>query len=143
MNVDLPLDSEIPSTYVPDEDLRLKLYRRISNLRSKEEIAQTEIEFSDRFGELPEGIKDLFFQMQVKLAAEAAGLESVTIVNGQVLLSYPPLPNSLKSRDLPEVDYLARAGKNGYWVNIKEAGDENWREALLRILQKLIMAKNA
>lgn len=143
VNVDLPLDSEIPSTYVPDEDLRLKLYRRISNLRSNEEIAQTEIEFSDRFGELPEGVKDLFFQMQLKLAAEAVGLESVALVNGQVLLSYPPLPNGLKSRDLPEVDRLARAGKNGYWVNIKEAGEENWREALLRILQKLIMAKQA
>ncbi|MDY0126013.1 MAG: helicase-related protein, partial [Anaerolineaceae bacterium] len=141
VNVDLPLNSEIPSTYIPDEELRLKLYRRISNLRSDEEIAQTEIEFHDRFGELPEGLRDLFFQMQVKLAAEEIVLESVTIVSQQLLLTYPPLPQGVKERGLPEVDDpLVRAGKNSYWINIKEIKGDAWREILLRILQKLKQA---
>ena len=141
VNVDLPLNSEIPSTYIPDEELRLKLYRRISNLRSDEEIAQTEIEFHDRFGELPEGLRDLFFQMQVKLAAEEIGLESVTIVSQQLLLTYPPLPQGVKERGLPEIgDPLVRAGKNSYWINIKEIKGDAWREILLRILQKLKQA---
>lgn len=137
VNVDLPLNIEIPSTYVPDEDLRLKLYRRISNLRSDEEIAQTEIEFHDRFGDLPEGLRDLFFQMQVKLAAEEIGLDSVTMVNQQILLTFPPLPQGFKERGLPEIDPLARAGKNAYWINVKDSKGETWREELIRILQKL------
>ena len=137
VNVDLPLNSEIPSTYIPDEDLRLKLYRRISNLRSDEEIAQTEIEFHDRFGELPEGLRDLFFQMQVKLTAEVIGLESVTMTSQQLLLTFPLLPQGVKERGLPEIDPLARAGKNSYWINLKDLKDETWREVLIRILQKL------
>ena len=141
VNVDLPLNSEIPSTYIPDQDLRLKLYRRISNLRSNEEIAAAEIEFSDRFGELPGGLKDLFFQMQVKLAGEEIGLESVTIINQQVLLTFPPLPQGVKERGLPEVDPLARVGRNAYWVSIKDFHGDTWREPLLRIMQKLISLK--
>ena len=137
VNVDLPLNIEIPSTYIPDEDLRLKLYRRISSLRSNEEIAQTEIEFHDRFGDLPEGLKDLFFQMQVKLASEEIGLESVTMVNQQILLTFPPLPQGFKDRGLPEIDPLARAGKNAYWINTKDLQGEAWREILIRILLKL------
>jgi len=137
INVDLPLNSEIPSSYIPDEELRLKLYRRISNLRSDEEIAQTEIEFRDRFGELPQGLLDLFFQMKVKLAGEEAGVESVTIVNQQLLLSYPTLPQGIKERGLPDVDPAARAGRNAYWINIRNLGEEPWQDALLRILQKL------
>lgn len=137
INVELPLSSEIPSAYIPDEELRLKLYRRISNLRSDEEIAQTEIEFKDRFGELPESLNELFFQMKVKLAGEAAGLDSIGIINQQLILNYPPLPAGIKERNLPEVDPGARAGKNAYWINLKTLGDENWHETLLRVLHKL------
>lgn len=137
INVELPLSSEIPSSYIPDEELRLKLYRRISNLRSDEEIAQTEIEFRDRFGDLPDGLNDLFFQMKIKLAGEAAGLDSISIINQQLVLSYPPLPQGMKERGLPEVDPIARAGKNAYWIAMKNLGEESWQQALLRFLQKL------
>ena len=36
INVELPLASEIPSSYIPDQDLRLSLYRRIASIRSQE-----------------------------------------------------------------------------------------------------------
>ncbi len=137
VNVELPLNSEISSSYIPDQDLRIKLYRRISTLRSDEEITQTEIEFHDRFGELPEGLKDLFFQMRVKLAGEAIGLESIGMIKQQILLTFPPLPQGVKERGLPEVDPLARAGRNAYWIDIKNLDGETWQEALIRILQKL------
>ncbi len=141
VNVELPLNSEIPSSYIPDQDLRIKLYRRISTLRSDEEITQTEIEFHDRFGELPEGLKDLFFQMRVKLAGEAIGLESIGMIKQQILLTFPPLPQGVKDRGLPEIDPLARAGRNAYWIDIKNLDGETWQEALIRILQKLARIK--
>ena len=137
INVDLPLNSEIPSSYIPDEELRLKLYRRISNLRTDEEIAQTEIEFRDRFGEMPQGLEDLFFQMKVKLAGEEAGLESVSLVNQQLILSYPALPQGMKERGLPEIDPVARVGRNAYWINIRNLAEEPWQIALMRVLRKL------
>jgi transcription-repair coupling factor (superfamily II helicase) len=141
VNIELPLSAEIPATSVPDDDLRLNLYRRISNLRSKEEIAQTEIEFSDRFGSLPEGLQDLFYQMRVKLAAEAAGLDSVTILNQRIALNYPPLPEGYRERPLSEIDPIAKIARNAYYLNIKDLSNESWRETLLQILNKLARAK--
>ncbi len=138
INVELPLANEIPAGYIPDQELRIKLYRRISSLRSESEITQTEIEFADRFGPIPQGVLDLLFQMKVKLRGEAAGLDSISINNNQILLSYPPLPNGVKDRGLPEIDPSARAGKNGYWVNIADMSRDEWKTHLLNILQKIL-----
>ncbi len=137
INVELPLSSEIPASYIPDQELRLKLYRRIASLRSETEIAQTEIEFTDRFGPIPQGVLDLLYQMKVKLRGEAAGIDSVSINNNQVLLSYPALPNGIKDRGLPDIDPNVRAGKNGYWVNITDLSKDEWKARLLNILQKI------
>jgi len=140
INVDLPIAGEIPASYIPDQELRLKLYRRVASLRSETEIAQTEIEFADRFGPLPAGVLDLLFQMKVKLRGEAAGIESISINNNQILLSYPALPNGIKERGLPEVDPNARAGRNAYWVNIANLDKEAWQTRLLGILQKILQS---
>jgi len=137
INVELPLSSEISASYIPDQELRLKLYRRIASLRSESEIAQTEIEFADRFGPIPQGVLDLLYQMKVKLRGEAAGIESITINNNQVLLSYPALPNGVKDRGLPEIDPNVRAGKNAYWVNIADLSKDEWKARLLNVLQKI------
>lgn len=137
INVELPLSSEIPSSYIPDQDLRLKLYRRIASLRSETEIAQTEIEFADRFGPIPQGVLDLLYQMKVKLRGEAAGIEFVSINNNQILLSYPALRNGVKDRGLPDIDPNVRTGKNGYWVNITDLSTDEWKARLLSILQKI------
>lgn len=137
INVELPLASEIPSSYIPDQDLRLSLYRRIASIRSEEELVSTEIEFADRFGEPPQAVKDLFFQMKVKLLGEKAGLESINVLHNQIVLSYPQLPQGVKPRNLKEIDPAVRAGKNAYWINLANLEDENWQEVLVRVLHKL------
>ena len=137
INIELPLSSEIPASYIPDQELRLTLYRRIASLRSEEDLTLTEIEFADRFGEPPQGVKDLLFQMKIKILGEKVGLESISIVNNQLVLSYPPLSKGVNSRGLPAVDPAARAGKNAYWINLTGLKDESWQTVLVRVLRKL------
>ncbi|GAA5343314.1 MAG: transcription-repair coupling factor [Anaerolineaceae bacterium] len=137
INVELPLASEIPASYIPDQDMRLSLYRRIASIRSEEELVSTEIEFADRFGEPPQAVKDLFFQMKVKLLGEKAGLEAINVLHNQLVLSYPQLPQGVKPRNLKEIDPAARAGKNAYWINLANLEDEDWQEVLVRVLHKL------
>ena len=90
VNVDLPLTVGIPADYIADQDLRLRLYRRIADLRDESEIEALANEFSDRFGELPEMVQNLFYQMRVKLRAEKAGLAAIGMETGQIVLRYPP-----------------------------------------------------
>ncbi|MCH8953372.1 MAG: transcription-repair coupling factor, partial [Proteobacteria bacterium] len=49
----------IPETYVPDLDVRLGLYRRLSNLASRTEMEGFAAELHDRFGKLPGEVETL------------------------------------------------------------------------------------
>ena len=142
VNVDLPLAVGIPATYIADQDLRLRLYRRIADLRDESEIEALSSEFQDRFGELPEMVENLFYQMRVKLRAEQAGLSAINWESGQVVLRYPPSSEDTRSsplekeaRRLPDLGSGIRGGKNAYWASFGK--DDDWQEKLLEVLDRL------
>ena len=135
VNVDLPLAVGIPAEYIADQDLRLRLYRRIADLRDETEIEALTHEFMDRFGELPEMVQNLFYQMRVKLRAEAVGLASIGWDSGQIILRYPSASNGKDEPRLPDLSPEVRGGKGSYWCTFGK--DENWMERLLEILQSL------
>jgi transcription-repair coupling factor (superfamily II helicase) len=135
VNVDLPLAVGIPMDYISDQDLRLRLYRRLADLRDESAIDALGAEFHDRFGPLPEIVQNLFYQMRVKIRAEAAGLASVSSENGQFLLRYPPPPEAVEQKHLPDLGPGIRGGKNAYWLTFGKVPD--WRERLLEILTDL------
>ena len=67
----------IPEGYVPDLQLRLGLYRRLSTLEERADIDGFGAELVDRFGELPDAVKHLFDVMEIKGLARKAGLAQV------------------------------------------------------------------
>ena len=134
VNVDLPLAVGIPSDYIADQDLRLRLYRRIADLRDEREIEALSVEFRDRFGPLPEMVEDLFYQMQVKLRAEQAGLSSINWESGQIVLRYPSNPEADAER-LPDLGSNIRGGRGAYWCNFGK--DPDWKGRLLEVLSML------
>jgi transcription-repair coupling factor (superfamily II helicase) len=131
--VDLPLAVGIPSTYIADQDLRLRLYRRIADLRDETEIEALTSEFKDRFGELPEMVENLFYQMRVKLRAERAGLSAISWESGQVILRFPSSGEDKEGQRMPDLGPGIRGGKNAFWCAF---GDE-WQERLLEVLERL------
>jgi transcription-repair coupling factor (superfamily II helicase) len=130
VNVDLPLAVGIPAEYIADQDLRLRLYRRIADLRDETEIDALTSEFKDRFGELPEMVENLFYQMRVKLRAEKAGLSAVGWENGQIVLRYPVSGEDKDGKRLADLGSGIRGGKSAYWCSF----GEKWKSALLETL---------
>jgi len=137
INVELPLTLGLPIEYIPDDELRLNLYRRIADLRSEEEVTATAIEFSDRFGSLPDSVENLLWQMKVKIRSLRAGIASVFMENDQLILMYPPLPSGIKQRNLPTIDTIARVGKNSYRIPLNSLEGITWQDYLLQLLLKL------
>ncbi len=135
VNVDLPLAVGIPADYIADQDLRLRLYRRIADLRDETEIEALAAEFTDRFGPLPEMVNNLFHQMRVKLRAEKAGLASVGWETGQIVLRFPPAPEEKGSPRLRDLGPDVRGGKGAYWCTFGREPD--WKERLLEVLGRL------
>ncbi|HLF29131.1 MAG TPA: transcription-repair coupling factor [Anaerolineae bacterium] len=77
VTLDLPLKAYLPEAYVPDNPLRLQLYRRMGNLASMQEIDSLEKELTDRFGPPPDPVQNLIFQLRLKLMAAQARVESI------------------------------------------------------------------
>jgi transcription-repair coupling factor (superfamily II helicase) len=107
----------------------------MAGLRDEDELEPLLVEFGDRFGPLPEMFQHLFYQMRVKLRANAAGLASVSVENGQIVLRYPVLTESMSQRVLSDLGSSVRGGKNAYWCSFLK--DDDWQERLLDVLEIL------
>ena len=75
--VNLHLPALIPDDYLPDVHMRLVLYKRISNAESEEQLRELQVEMIDRFGLLPEAVKNLFRITAMKLKAEDLGIKKL------------------------------------------------------------------
>jgi transcription-repair coupling factor (superfamily II helicase) len=135
VTVDLPLAAGIPADYIADNDLRLRLYRRIADLRDEAELDAMASEFTDRFGHLPEMVIHLLYQIRVKLRAELSGLSSVAWEAGQIVLRYPVTGDGRKGPRLTDLGPDIRGGKGAYWCAFGK--DPDWMARLLRVLQSL------
>ena len=64
----------IPDKYVPDLDVRLGLYRRLSGLSTKVELEGFAAELIDRFGPLPREVNTLMLVVRIKGMCKRAGI---------------------------------------------------------------------
>ncbi|MBI1264938.1 MAG: transcription-repair coupling factor [Alphaproteobacteria bacterium] len=67
----------IPEDYVPDLDVRMALYRRLSGLETKAEREGFAAELIDRFGKLPEEVESLMQVVAIKGLCKHAGVSKL------------------------------------------------------------------
>jgi transcription-repair coupling factor (superfamily II helicase) len=67
----------IPEDYVPDLQLRLQLYRRLSALENVDEIDGLGAEMIDRFGPLPSSVEGLLKLVYIKVLCRRAHVEKL------------------------------------------------------------------
>jgi transcription-repair coupling factor (superfamily II helicase) len=84
--ISLPLDALLTEEYVPEDNLRLGIYRRMAGLTTIEETEQVARELEDRFGGLPEEAENLFYLLRLKVLATAAGVATVSTDNGNLVI---------------------------------------------------------
>lgn len=75
--INLRLPALIPDRYLPDVHNRLILYKRMANAPSKAALDELQVEMIDRFGLLPDAIKNLFRITELKLQAEQLGISKI------------------------------------------------------------------
>lgn len=75
--INLRIPALIPDDYLPDVHMRLVLYKRIANAKSSNELKDIQVEMIDRFGMLPDAVKNLFKQTELKLLAEKIGIVKI------------------------------------------------------------------
>jgi len=75
--VNLRLPALIPDDYLPDVQARLILYKRIANADEEDALRELQVEMIDRFGLLPDGVKNLFRVTALKQKAQLLGIHKV------------------------------------------------------------------
>ncbi|QEI12276.1 transcription-repair coupling factor [Cellvibrio japonicus] len=77
IDINLRIPALIPSDYLPDVHLRLVMYKRLANAENAESLRDLQVEMIDRFGLLPDAVKNLFRVTQIKITAEQLGITKI------------------------------------------------------------------
>lgn len=82
--VDVPVDAQVPESYVPDRHQRLVLYRAVAAADSMERLSRLREETLDRYGPMPDATARLLEVAEVRLRAEALGITKLSLAGGKV-----------------------------------------------------------
>jgi transcription-repair coupling factor (superfamily II helicase) len=77
VEVNMHIPALIPDDYLPDVNMRLTLYKRLSNCQTKEHLHELQVEMIDRFGLLPDQVKALFQLAELRQLGEKLGLKKI------------------------------------------------------------------
>ncbi|NBW05546.1 MAG: transcription-repair coupling factor, partial [Alphaproteobacteria bacterium] len=75
--INLGVEIRLPESYVPDLTVRLSLYRRIASLADPADTDSLLAELVDRFGPLPDSVKNLFAVIELKQMCRRTNVEKI------------------------------------------------------------------
>ncbi|UII28197.1 transcription-repair coupling factor [Fulvivirga maritima] len=78
-NIETDLEVIIPDEYVSNISERLSLYSKLDNIKTEEELKSFTESMIDRFGPLPDSVKELIETVRLRWLAEKLGFEKLTL----------------------------------------------------------------
>ncbi|MBI1884424.1 MAG: transcription-repair coupling factor [Chlamydiae bacterium] len=84
VGLQLGLDLTLPPEYIPDDSLRLQMYRKIFEVDSSQKLVQVSQELIDRFGPLSAQVLLLIEAASLKNLARSLGITLIQIYQGKV-----------------------------------------------------------
>jgi len=137
VTIDLPLPAYFPVQYISETSLRIQLYRRLAEIDSFEAIDAMRAELADRFGPLPRAVEGLLYQIRVKLLAQRANATAIATENGQITIRLPYLATVDRTALQQALGHNTRVSRVGIWLPADGLPEEQWKAALLDVLEKL------
>ena len=87
--VNLPIAASIPDRYIPTQEQRMDLYRRIAAIRTEQDADDLVDELIDRYGEPPRTVNNLISVALLRGAAMACGVTAIDQKGENLLLTIP------------------------------------------------------
>lgn len=82
------IDILIPQDYITSSFERMKIYRRIAETTTIEDIEDIRKELRDRFGKLPRAIENLLIYAKIKVLASKLGIEKINLKDNFLMLKF-------------------------------------------------------
>lgn len=144
VKIDLKINAYLPSSYIPNQQQKIELYRRIATLEGKEELEDMTVELKDRFGNLQSPAENLLLVMRLRQLAREKDVVSIEEQKGRVELRFLQ-GKSFESENLWKL--ISRHRRNlslhaGKTVVLKVRGfqgtEKEYLQFLIQILEELI-----
>ncbi len=87
VRLDVNVDAYVPADYIPYEQAKIDVHRRIAGAREVAELAELRGELADRFGEPPEPLENLITLQQARIKLGQAGAQAVSFRQGRLAVT--------------------------------------------------------
>jgi transcription-repair coupling factor (superfamily II helicase) len=119
VRLDVNVDAYVPADYIPYEQAKVEVHRRIAAAREVADLALLREELEDRFGPVPEPLNNLILLQQARVKLGQAGARAVTF-RGDRLAMTPIELDSVRAKrfraEIPEALY--ESGKSQLSVRV-------------------------
>jgi transcription-repair coupling factor (superfamily II helicase) len=127
VRLDVNVDAYVPADYVPYEQAKIEVHRRVAGAVEVADVEQLREELEDRFGPLPEPLGNLLALQRARIKFGQAGARMVSF-RGDRLAVTPIELDSTRARrlhqELPEALY--EAGRAQVSVRVPKDGNERF-----------------
>jgi transcription-repair coupling factor (superfamily II helicase) len=138
VRLDVNVDAYVPADYIPYEQAKVDVHRRIAGAREVADLMELREELEDRFGELPDPLLNLISLQQARIKLGQAGARAVT-VRGDRLAVTPIELDSVRAKkiraEIPEALY--ESGKSQLSVRVPKDPEQRF-PAIVRAADVLL-----
>ncbi len=143
VRLDVSVDAYVPADYVPYEQAKIEVHRRVAGALEVAEVERLREELEDRFGPVPEPVENLLALQRARIKFGQAGARTVSF-HGDRLAVVPIELDSRRARRLREElpDALYESGRSQVSMRIPKDGIERFptvvraADALLAIMRE-------
>jgi len=75
--LNLGLNIRIPAEYIPEENQRLRMYKRVAGVETESQLSDVGAELQDRYGEPPQAVRNLLDYASLKLLCMRVGVNAI------------------------------------------------------------------
>ena len=86
--IDIDIDASIPDSYVRSQSEKLRLYREIDAMRDDAQFDALIVRLQDRFGAVPQSVRELMDVVKLRREAINLGMEHVKVKNGLMIVRF-------------------------------------------------------
>jgi len=121
VRLDVNVDAYVPTEYIPYEQAKIDVHRRIAAAHEVADVALLRDELEDRFGPIPEPLQNLLALQQARIKLGQAGARVVSFRGGRLAVT-PIELDAARVRELREQlpEALYEAGKSQFSVRVPD-----------------------
>jgi transcription-repair coupling factor (superfamily II helicase) len=141
VRLDVNVDAYVPADYIPYEQAKIEVHRRIAGALEVAEVEGLREELEDRFGPVPEPLENLLALQRARIKFGQAGARTVSF-RGAQLAVVPIELDSVRAKRLREQlpEALYESGRSQVSVRVPKEGKERF-PAVVRAADILLAVK--